>query len=465
LSLKVLSLTPGVNLISSKQFSLRKMDFAIFCVLFVFVISYQIQLLFPAFATFYLREILYAYLYVRVLFFYKHRFSSFVICMGTFVFVSLLAAVNTFFQYQDFGLPLAIGSLLRFLNVALLAPLAAVLLQNVKRVRFVLGLWASVVFVGFLTVFYQFNGGDIQWLVQKYIAIRANLVRYKSFLGEPNVGGMCAVLLLVIAFWGTHNKPLRWIGIGVAYFCGLMSLSKAAFIGGLIVCLFVAFYESFNFEIKKVVLPNRRLRENFLVLGFWVVIFLFSAPLFEYAVALLRSFSGNEIGEPSALLDFRERAVSMKYGGDFGDRAFFVNYDPFFKYVTWLKNAWFFIGQSFGRAGSVALAMNVPKAVGPHNGYLEMFIVGGFFMLGAFLTMQWLTLKTFVKTALTGDSTAKTLLLLFVILSIFMLGYPNIYEPVTGSLFWVLIGVGAAGELFKIEQLAEVKTQTIDLPQ
>lgn len=446
----------------SGQISLRKMDFAIFCVLFAFVISYQIQLLFPAFATLYLREILYAYLYVRVIFFYKHRFNSFVICMGTFVIVSLLAAVNTFFQYQDFGLPLAMGSLLRFLNVALLAPLAAVLVQSVKQVRFVLGLWAAVVFVGFLTVFYQFNGGHIQWLVQKYIAIRANLVRYKSFLGEPNVGGMSAVLLLVIAFWGIQNKALRWMGIGVAYFIGLMSLSKAALLGWLIVCLFVAFCESFDFKIKKIVIPNRRLGENFLVLGFWMVIFLFSAPLFQYAVALLRSFSGNEIGEPSAYLDFRNRAVMMKYGGDFGDRAFIMNYEFFIKYGAWLKNCWFFIGQSFGRAGSVALAMNVPKAVGPHNSYLEIFIVGGFFMLGAFLTMQWLTLKTFVKSTLAGDPTAKTLLLLFVILSIFMLGYPNIYEPVTGSLFWVLIGVGAAGELFKTETVAEVKVQTID---
>lgn len=446
----------------SGQFSLRRMDFAIFCVLFAFVISYQIQLLFPAFATLHLREVLYAYLYVRIIFFYKHRFSSFVICMGTFVLVSLLAAVNTFFQYQDFGLPLAVGSLLRFLNVALLAPLAAVLLQNVKRVRFVLGLWVAVVFVGFLTVFYQFNGGHIQWLVQKYIAVRANLVRYKSFLGEPNVGGMSAVLLLVIAFWGTQSKPLRWIGIGVAYFCGLMSLSKAALLGWLIVCSFIALYESFDFKINRIVLPNRRFRENFLVLGFWMIIFLFSAPLFEYAVALVRSFSGNEIGEPSAYLDFRERAVSMKYGGDFGDQASFVNYDFFIKYGAWLKNCWFFIGQSFGRAGSVALAMNVPKAVGPHNSYLEIFIVGGIFMLGTFLTMQWLTLKTFVKTAIAGDPTAKTLLLLFVILSIFMLGYPNIYEPVTGSLFWVLIGVGAAGELFKTENVAEVKIQMID---
>lgn len=418
------------------KFSWKEMDFAVFCILFISLISYQIQNLIPQFAEMYLREILYAYLYARIIFYYKHRLSNFAILIGAFILMSILAAFNTNFQFPSYGWELPIRGFKRFLNVALLAPLAAVLIRDNKQIKTLIWLWCGVVFIGFSTVLYQFVGGHMEWLVQNYIAIRANLIRYKSFLGEPNVGGMSAVLLLVIAFWGVQNKIFRWIIIGVAYFGGLMSLSKAALAGWLFVCTLVALHDSFDFTQEKLRRPNRQLRENFLVLGLWIVAFLCIAPLAQYAVVHLRAAMG-QVDSPSAIQDLSDRAFILKYGTDFSYAS---------GAGDWLKNISLVVGQSFGRAGSVAIEMNVPYAVGPHNSYLEIFIVGGVLMLGTFLMMQWLTLKNLFAKTLTGDPIAKILLLLFVAISIFMLGYPNIYEPVTGALFWILVGVGAREE-------------------
>lgn len=433
------------------KISWREMDFAVFCILFVFLISYQIQNLFPQFSTMYLREVLYAYLYARILFFYNYKFTPFSLLMGGFILVSILTALNTNFQFPAYGWELPIRGFKRFLNVALLAPLAAVFIRENKQLKVVMVLWCAIVFVGFSTVLYQLAGGNMDWLVQNYIAIRANLIRYKSFLGEPNVSGMSAVLLLVIAFWGVQNKVLRWIVIGVAYFGGLMSLSKGALMGCLIVCGFVVLHDSFDFRQEKLGLPSRRVRENFLVLGLWVVAFLFIAPLFQYAVVHLQAALG-QVDSPSVIQDLNDRAYSMKYGGDFGYVGNVVDVGAA---NEWLKKISVLLGQSFGRAGSVAIEMNIPYAVGPHNSYLEIFIVGGVVMLGLFLALQWLTLKKLFAKTKAGDPMAKILLLLFVVLSIFMLGYPNIYEPVTGSVFWLLVGIGAREEYASANSVTE----------
>lgn len=430
---------------TSWKVSWKEIDFAVFCVLFIFLISYQIQNLIPQFSSLYLREVLYAYLYARILFFYKHKFSNFTLLIGAFVMLSVLAAVNTNLQFPSYGWELPIRGFKRFLNVALLAPLAAVFIRDNKQLRVVMGMWCAVVFVGFSTVLYQFVGGHMEWLVQNYIAIRANLIRYKSFLGEPNVGGMSAVLLLVIAFWGVQNKILRWAIIGVAYFGGLMSLSKAALAGWLFVCTLVALHDSFDFKKEKLGRPSRHSLENFLVLGLWVVGFLCVAPLAQYAVVHLRAAMG-QVDSPSAIQDLSDRAFILKYGADFSYAS---------GAGDWFKNISLIIGQSFGRAGSVAIEMNIPYAVGPHNSYLEIFIVGGVLMLGAFVAMQWLTFKNLLVKTRAGDSHAKILLLVFSAISIFMLGYPNIYEPVTGALFWLIVGVGAREEYASANLMTE----------
>ena len=113
--------------------------------------------------------------------------------------------------------------------------------------------------------------------------------------------------------------------------------------------------------------------------------------------------------------------------------------EPFALSGTWL-------GQSFGRAGSAALEMNVPKAAGPHNMYLEVYIVGGLVFLGSLISVQLLALRVMLGRALSGHFMYQMSLALFSLICLYMTGYPNIYEPITGSLFWLIIGIAARAQ-------------------
>jgi hypothetical protein len=101
----------------------------------------------------------------------------------------------------------------------------------------------------------------------------------------------------------------------------------------------------------------------------------------------------------------------------------------------------YLFGGSYGIAGSVAVsARGEPPAFLPHNGYLEIFLVGGVVLLAAFLAVvaraacNLLTLWRRDLPEVRFSIVALTMLL--IILS----GYPIMYEPILGSLFWLIVG-------------------------
>ncbi len=93
----------------------QKIDFYVFAALVLSVTLYQLQNLDPFFLQTQIRIVLYAYLYIRVCFFYKIELSKTLILLLVFLVFCFAIGVHTYFAYSY---DLALHAYCRFVNVA-----------------------------------------------------------------------------------------------------------------------------------------------------------------------------------------------------------------------------------------------------------------------------------------------------------------------------------------------------------
>lgn len=397
----------------------RRIDVWVFGLLFLTITLYQLQLAVPQLASFHVRELLYIYLYTRVIFFYRIRFSPLMIAVIVFCTLTMLIALHT---YHLYGMAVALHCVSRFIHVALLAPLAGLILVHDKDIKWMFSLWMGVVFAGILTVVYQLSGEKMDWLVQNYIAIRGDLLRHKSLLGEPNVGGMAAVLAYTLASLTVRNIIWRYTILLSTSFLVIVCLSKAALASFVIMNFVLIIVDFRRSRLEESVFPSKSLRWQIAVIALWYS-FLALLPRTEnYVSVAINSLIGRQVAVPGAVDDFADRFIFWKYGGNIASYLF---------------------GGSFGSAGSAALELKVPNAVGPHNMYLEVLLVGGAVFLVSLLLIQLLSVLSITKSSqLLRHAMLPVLFLIY----LYMTGYPIIYEPITGSLFWLIVGVCARSQ-------------------
>lgn len=400
----------------------KRLDVCVFGLLILSLMLYQLQNLVPQFALLHVREALYLYLYARVLIFYRLRLTLPLMVMLLFLAGAFAVAIHTYFLA---GQTVAMRAFTRFVHLALAAPLAAVLLEKDEDILMVLYLWMGVVTAGIMTVVYQMFGGEMVWLVQKYIAIRGDLVRHMSLMGEPNVGGISAALLYLLSSTIIKKVAIRYFLLFASSFLVIVSISKAAFVGFMLANVAILFTDYFNTRKIGSAFPSRELIvQTAAVLG-WFLLLACHPLLYQYMEVGFNSFIGKQLAVPGAIEDFGDRFVFSKYGGGFA--------------LSELRELLF--GQSFTRAGSVAVELKIPNAAGPHNMYLEVYLVGGLVLLCTLITIQVLVIKMLVRPVNTSPKLYAVLLSLFVLISLYMTGYPNLYEPITGTLFWLIVGV------------------------
>jgi hypothetical protein len=101
----------------------------------------------------------------------------------------------------------------------------------------------------------------------------------------------------------------------------------------------------------------------------------------------------------------------------------------------------YLLGGSYGLAGSVAVsARGEPPAFLPHNGYLEIFLVGGVILLASFLAAAIQGARNLLALRRSDLPAVRFLIIALAMLLIILGGYPIMYEPILGSLFWLIIG-------------------------
>jgi hypothetical protein len=413
-----------------------RVDFALFALLVASLCLYQLQFVLPAIETLHFREALYAYLYLRVLLYYRLPDNR--VSQGTliYLFLAALVGVHTWLAYTG---GLAGHALLRFLYAAPLAPLAFALVRTRAQVWQLLALWTAVAMLGVLSVAAQTAGAPMEWMVRGYIAIRADLVRYKSLLGEPNVNGMVGAIVYVGALLAVRPWLLRTLLLAAALFLLIMSLSKAALMVAALATLVVALSGWKWTDRQAYMARAHRLAGDLLAVCVIIGLAFSISATSPYAKISYKLLAGQYTVETSAVQDLSDRTFAWRYVGDpcpglanlSGNRA-------------WELTRCFGIGQSFGRAGSSAVELKVPQAVGPHNSYIEIFLVGGSLLLGAFLYLLWQTGKSLARSRAEDLVLFRFCLFSFLLIVLFMVGYPNIYEPVTGCLLWLLVGVAGS---------------------
>ena len=204
------------------------------------------------------------------------------------------AGVHTYFLY---GFEMAFKGTARFGNVMMLTPIAIVVLRSNAVLSPIFSILCLVCSFAWVSVIFQFFGGNLDVLILGYVAIRDNLIRHMTVVGEPNVGGMLAVVTFVIAM----IIPMRaWVSFVIgAMACSLLffSLSKAAFLSLPIAILLMA---GFSRKQERAAVLTRICKAVVLRMSFMILI-----GAQEYCLSALRSVLGYVNGEPSALEDFK----------------------------------------------------------------------------------------------------------------------------------------------------------------
>ena len=400
----------------------HRVDVLVFGILLLTLMLYQVQHLISEFSSFHVREILCIFLYIRIIFFYRIQMTGLLRAILIFGALIFIVGLHTYYVY---GFDMAMRGLVRFVHLMLIAPLAAVILSNDDDFMSMVYLWMTVVLVGILSVVYQMLGGEMPWLTQEYVAIRGDLIRHKSLLGEPNIGGIAAIFLYLLASMINGNAVIRIILLFASTFMVVVCISKAAIINFLIANLIIIAIDYRNAHKCSFIFPSRRLRTQGLAVLVWLLLLACYPLLYEYMKIGFNSVIGSQLAVPGAIEDF-------------GDRFLFFKYGCCLNFSDW--NALLF-GQSFGKAGSAALEMQIPNAVGPHNMYLEIFLVGGLVLVVAFIVLLLLVIKMLYSyTASDGNRSFQWLLPIYLLICLYMMGFPNIYEPITGTLFWLIAG-------------------------
>lgn len=434
-----------------------RFDFGVFAVVVALTLLYNLQLLLPLLSSLFVRQALIVVLYARLI--VRTRSLTFGTPCTLLVFLGL-GAVVMLHTAIGFDWRLAVFGFLRFVNVAVLAPLAVALVTSEARLRTLIALWFAAIGLGLASDLYQVFGGHMEWLVQGYIAGRCDLPRYKTILGEPNVGGMAAAIAAIGAVLLLRPLWLRIAGAGSSIVFVILSLSRAALLIVVIGALMAAALEAPR--LRQVWWrPGARRRAALAALAIAAVgIAADRVPgIHAYFVTVVASFTGDCTIVSSDVTD-----LGTYYGKENGiffslrDRAFdrvglgLSLMDTAAQAVGMIRGLLVSLfGLSFAVAGSVAVELRgSPPAVLPHNGFLELFLVGGPVLLASFVVLVAQGGRRLMVFRRHAPSPILSFMVVgYTMLILATMGYPIFYHPILGSLFWLIVAVANRAEAWK----------------
>jgi hypothetical protein len=145
---------------------------------------------------------------------------------GIFLLVSFLGALQTIYSY---GIGVGLYACVRFYMVAPLVPLAAIALDNTKKMAFVIKCFIGITCIGVFSIALQYVTGPVSWFAEP--GERAGIMRFGSILGSlPTIGGV-----LPLAVFGALMIKMRWnirsLVLLILFFGVLISLSKGSIAG------------------------------------------------------------------------------------------------------------------------------------------------------------------------------------------------------------------------------------------
>jgi len=415
--------TPGRITKPLRDVTGRQIDLILFGVLFIFVVFYELQNLWGFISVLRVREVLYMYLTLRILTAYRVEFNLGVILLFLFFLYGSFVALHTWLGY---GSEIAIKGFLRWINAALIAPIALVLIQDMAEARNFFYLWVTLVIFGAMAAPYQFFGGELDWLVRGYSSFRGGLIRFKTLLGEPNVAGMAGALVLGFALIAVRSTFVQAILVTLSFVMIIFSVSKAALGGVMIVVLFSFWHRYVSLRKTSVILAAT------VILG---GILFFIAPDFvrgmkQMSDVSVRTFFG-KTGK-NAAEDIYDRVVIMTAQG-----IELAHRESDLPVLTVLG------GGSFAIAGSAAVQVGSESAILPHNSFAEIYLVGGLVYLAIFVSLILRVYDNLRKCK--ANRVLNSARIMFICTIVFAFTYPIIYAPALGAVFWLIVGLSLGG--------------------
>jgi O-antigen ligase len=286
--------------------------------------------------------------------------------------------------------------------------------------------------------------GDLNIITGGYGTTRGEAMRFMTLLGEPNVGGMAAPIVLLVSVYVVQNPLLKIIIALVAVVLLALSVSKAGLVG-------------FGIAIILIIFLQHRLSNRLLGIKLLQTT-LFAVPISVMAIvfAIVLSFSNPSLVDKVQV--YAQTAVTAFVGGgdpdhvspsfvdDLSNRLFKMTSEGIEQAKT--ESSFYILnviyGSSFGIAGTAAEEIRGSELViKPHNGFAETYFVGGVLMLFlfmlilyfAFRRLWWLSKKNYLFGALLAS---------FVLCTAFTVSYPVMSNIFVGSLFWLTIGIAAS---------------------
>lgn len=432
-------------------------DFAMLTVVVALTLLYNLQLLVPLFSSLFVRQALIVVLYARLII--RGRSLAFGTPPALLVFLGL-SAVVMLHTAVSFDWHLAASGFTRFVNVAILAPLAVALVTSQARLRTLIALWFTAIGLGLATDLYQVFGGHMAWLVQGYVSGRCDLPRFKTILGEPNVGGMAAAITAIGAVLLFRPLWLRIVGAGLSILFVILSLSRAALLIVVIGALAASVLEAPRLR-QAWRRPHARRRAVLAILAILAGgIAVDQVPgIHAYFVTIVASFTGD-----CAIVSNDISDLGTYYGEE--NDIFFSLHDRAFDRVgiglslmgaaaaaanTLVRLFVSLFGLGFGVAGSVAVELRgSPPALLPHNGFLEIFLVGGPTLLASFVVLVVQAGWRLILFRRRWPSPMTSFMVIsYAVLVLATMGYPVFYHPVVGLLFWLIVAVSHRPQAWK----------------
>jgi hypothetical protein len=424
-----------------------RFDFATLTAVVGLTLLYNLQLLVPLLSSLFVRQALIVLLYARLIIGARSLTFGTPRTLVVFFAISAVVMVHT---WISFGWHMAAFGFERFVNVAILAPPAIALVTSAARLRGLLALWFAAILLGLASDLYQVFGGHMAWLVQDFVSGRCDLPRFKTILGEPNVGGMAAAIVAIGPVLLFRPLWLRLAGTGLSIVFVILSLSRAAIaivvIGAIAACVLEAPRLR---EAWRVPEARRRAVVGALAILAGGVVLDQIPAIHAYFATIVASLTGD-----CSIVSTDISDLGTYYGeqdGFFGairDRAFgrlgaglslmsgaAAAADAL---VTLFVSLF---GLGFGAAGSAAVELRgSPPAFLPHNGFLELLLVGGPVLLASFLVLVGQVGRRVLSLRRNWPSTMASFIAIgFAVLVVMTLGYPVFYHPVLGVLFWLLV--------------------------
>jgi hypothetical protein len=299
--------------------------------------------------------------------------------------------------------------------------IAPLFIDTNLKLRKLIGLYLGLSVFFCMSIYFQMIIGPISWFADS--ASRGGLTRFSSLYGNVTAIGISGSLALIILIYYKMNKILKLLCGIIIVTSLLLSLQKAA-IMGIVVCIFVFIFSSFN--IKKILF--------FLLLSIFMYFIILSSPplIKDYInVSLVNTFGftpfAKDVEVYSLSTETELKGRLMEHPGEV--------YDVVGDYGILIGGGILGGGGAFGIESAQA-----------HNSFFDLLFSGGvlFLVLFIFILYELIRYYYLKKSSLDGIE-ANNSLVIFYFLLLYLIHMPfnsgGVFHPNHSILFWISLGI------------------------